>query len=72
MDKLDKIIANVLSERFNNDWKQYLTKEEQVVFILKYFKGLSTLQISFEIPYSQRQIQRILKRARKKINKTLP
>lgn len=71
MDKLDKIIANFLSEKFN-EWKLYLTKEEQAVFILTYFKGYTTLRASFEINYSHRQTQRILKSARKKINKLLP
>ena len=36
MDKLDKIIGTFLSNKFD-EWKPYLTKEEQAVFILYYF-----------------------------------
>lgn len=71
MDKIDRIVANFLSERFN-DWKDHLTKEEQAVFILREFKKMSIIQISFEINYSERQVRRIYKSARRKINKLLP
>lgn len=71
MDKLDKLIAGLLSPKFE-EWKPYLTKEEQAVFGLTYFKDLSQIQISMELNYSDRQVRRILKSARKKINKLLP
>ena len=71
MDKLEQIIANFLSSKFD-EWKHYLNTDEQAVFILYYFKGYKTFQIAMEINYSERQIFRILKSARKKINKLLP
>lgn len=71
MDKLEQIIANFLSSKFD-EWKPYLNTDEQAVFILYYFKGYKIFQIAMEINYSERQIFRILKSARKKINKLLP
>ena len=71
MDKIDKIIAEILSDKFE-EWKPYLNKNEQAVFILYYFKGYKIFQIAMEINYSERQVKRILKSARKKINKHLP
>ena len=71
MDKIDKIVAEFLSTRFD-DWKPYLTKEEQAVFILKEFKDYSDILIGYEIGYSDRQVRRIYKSARKKINKLIP
>ena len=71
MDKIDKIIAEILSDKFE-EWKPYLNKNEQAVFILYYFKGYKIFQIAMEINYSERQVKRILKSARKKINKLLP
>lgn len=71
MDKIDKIIAEFLSQRFD-DWKGYLTKEEQAVFILREFKGYSVIKTGLELGYSDRQIIRLSKSARKKINKLLP
>jgi RNA polymerase sigma factor (sigma-70 family) len=71
MDKLEQIVANFLSSKFD-EWKPYLNTDEQAVFILYYFKGYKTFQIAMEINYSERQIFRILKSARKKINKLLP
>lgn len=71
MDKLDKIIADFLSERFD-EWKVYLTKEEQAVFILVYFKGYSIVQAANKIYYSESSVKRFLKSARNKINKHLP
>lgn len=71
MDKIDKIIAEFLSKRFE-DWKPYLTKEEQAVFILTYFKDYTAIKVGLEIGYSDRQVRRILKSARKKINKLIP
>lgn len=71
MDKLDKLIAELLSPLFEG-WKPYLTKEEQVVFGLTYFKDYSQVKIAMEINYSERQIRRILKSAKRKINKLLP
>ena len=71
MDKLDKLIAGLLSPKFE-EWKPYLTKEEQVVFGLTYFKGYTRVQTAFEINYSEVTVKRLLKSARKKINKLLP
>lgn len=71
MDKLDKVIADLLSPRFE-DWKPFLTKEEQAVFILTYFKGYTAIKVAMEINYSDRQVRRLLKSARKKINRHLP
>ncbi len=71
MDKIDKIVAEFLSKRFD-DWKPYLTKEEQAVFILKEFKDYSDTKVGYEIGYSDRQVRRIYKSARKKINKLIP
>ena len=71
MEKLEQIVANFLSSKFD-EWKPYLNTNEQAVFILYYFKGYKIFQIAMEINYSERQIFRILKSARKKINKLLP
>lgn len=71
MDKLNKLISDFLSEKFN-EWKPYLTEEEQKVFEAYFLKNMSTLQISFEMNYSQRNIQKILIRAKKKIYNLLP
>ena len=71
MDKIEQIVANFLSIRFE-DWKPYLTQNEQAVFILHYFKGKKLYQIAMEINYSEVQVKRILKSARKKIYKLLP
>ena len=71
MEKLEQIVANFLSSKFD-EWKPYLNTDEQAVFILYYFKGYKIFQIAMEINYSERQIFRILKSARKKINKLLP
>ena len=71
MDKIEQIVANFLSVKFE-DWKPYLTQNEQAVFILHYFKGKKIYQIAMEINYSEVQVKRILKSARKKIYKLLP
>lgn len=71
MDKIQEIVANFLSVKFE-DWKPYLTENEQAVFILHYFKGKKLYQIAMEINYSEIQVKRILKSARKKIYKLLP
>ena len=71
MDKIQEIVANFLSERFE-DLKPYLTETEQAVFILHYFKGKKIEQICVEINFSERQVYRILKSARKKNYKLLP
>ena len=71
MDKIDKIVADFLSKRFN-DWKPYLTKEEQAVFILREFKGYSVIKTAMEIGYSESSVKRLHSSARKKINKLLP
>ena len=71
MDKLEQIIANFLSSKFD-EWKPYLNTNEQAVFILYYFKGYKIFQIAMEINYSERNVKRLLNSARKKINKLLP
>lgn len=71
MDKLEKIVAEFLSEKFK-DWKDHLTTEEQAVFILYYFKGYSIIRIAEETHYCDRTVKRYLRSARKKINKLLP
>ncbi|MDE6966868.1 MAG: hypothetical protein K2O94_07825 [Clostridiales bacterium] len=71
MDKLEKLVSDFLSTKFN-EWKPYLSDDEQKVFGAYYFKGMSTLQISFEMNYSQRNIQKILRKAKRKIYKILP
>lgn len=71
MDKIQEIVANFLSVKFE-DWKPYLTENEQAVFILHYFKGKKIYQIAMEINYSEVQVKRILKSARKKIYRLLP
>jgi len=71
MDKIEKIVANFLSTKFE-EWKPYLNNIEQAVFILYYFKGYKVWQIAIEVSYSEAQVNRILKSARKKINKLLP
>lgn len=71
MDKLEKIIANFLSSKFD-EWKPYLNTNEQAVFILYYFKGYKIFQIAMELNYCEKQVSRILKSAKRKINKLLP
>lgn len=71
MDKLNRLIADFLSIKFQ-EWKSYLSDDEQQVFIAYYFKGMTTLQISFEMNYTQRNIQKILNKAKKKIYRLLP
>lgn len=71
MDKLQKLVSDLLSEKFT-EWKPYLTDDEQKVFVAYYFKGMSTLKISMEMNYTQRNIQKILSKAKKKIYKLLP
>lgn len=71
MDKLNKLISDFLSTKFD-EWKQYMSSTEQDVFALYYFKGYSIIQISHELNYCYRQVKRILKSARKKVYKLLP
>lgn len=71
MDKIQEIVADFLSVKFE-DWKPYLNENEQAVFILHYFKGKKIEQICVEINFSERQVYRILKSARKKIYRLLP
>lgn len=71
VDKIDMIISEILSEKFE-EWKPFLTRIEQAVFALKYFKHYSIVKISNEIYYSESSVKRALKSARKKINKHLP
>lgn len=53
-------------------WLPYLTVNEEAVIILYYFKDKKIYQIAMEINYSETQVKRILKSARKKIKKLLP
>lgn len=71
MDKLQKLVSDFLSTKFE-EWKIDMTDKESVVFALFYFKGYSIIQISQEIQYSDSQVKRILKSARKKVYKKLP
>ncbi len=71
MDKLEKLISDFLSTKFD-EWKPYMTTTEQSVFALYYFKRFTIFQISQEVNYSEPQVKRILKSARKKIYKLLP
>lgn len=71
MDKYEKIVADFKSSKFE-EWKPYLTKLEQAVFVMHEFKCYTMVAIADEISYSERQVYRILKSARKKINKLLP
>lgn len=71
MNKIERIVAEFLSEKFK-EWKDYLTSDEQTVFILFYFKCYPLAKISEETHYSTRTIQRLLRSARKKIAKLLP
>ena len=70
-DKIDEIIAGFTSPKFE-EWKPFLTRLEQVVFGLKYFKHFSTAQISNEIYYNERAVKKYLKSAKKKIKRQLP
>lgn len=70
MDKLQKLVATFLSEKFE-DWESVLTDNEKAVFSLFYLKGYSIVKIAQEINYSDRQVKRILQSARKKIYKVL-
>lgn len=72
MDKFDKkIIEEYSSPRFQY-WKEFLNPNEIAVFALYYFEDMDILQISLHLSYSESQIKRILKSARKKIYKRLP
>ena len=53
-------------------WLPYLTVNEEAVIILYYFKDKKIYQIAMEINYSETQVKRILKSAKKKIKKLLP
>lgn len=72
MDKLDKIIAEFLSVKYDREWKPYLTETERKIFVLYYFKKYSIIQISLEVHYSDRQVKRKLKDIRNKINELIP
>lgn len=71
MDKLNKLISDFLSTKFD-EWKPFLNENEQIVFGLFYFKGMTTYQIAMEMHYCERNVQKILAKARKKIYKLLP
>lgn len=71
MDKLQKLVSDFLSAKFD-EWKSGMNENERVVFALYYFKGYSIIKISQEVNYSERQVKRILKSARKKVYKLIP
>lgn len=72
MDKFDKkIIEEYSTPRFQY-WKEFLTPQETAVFALYYFEDMDILHISLHLCYSEAQIKRILKSARRKIFKRLP
>lgn len=70
MDKLQRLVAKFLSERFES-WENVLTDNEKAVFSLFYLKGYSIVKIAQEINYSDRQVKRILQSARRKIYKVI-
>lgn len=71
MDKIDKLVSDFLSTKFD-EWKPYMTTAEQDVFALYYFKGYTIYQIAPEVGYCERHVKRLLKSARRKIYKLLP
>ena len=72
MDKIQEIVADFLSVKFEKEWKPYLTITEQAIFIEHCFKGKKLFEIAVELNYSERQVKRLLKSARKKIYRLLP
>ena len=70
-DGIERASAECLCNIFEN-WMPFLTVDEEAVIILKCFKNMKVYQIAMEISFSERQINRILKSAKKKINKVLP
>lgn len=64
-------MSDFLSDKFD-EWKSNMTDTESVVFYLYYYKGYSVIKISQEVNYSERQVKRILKSAKKKVYKKLP
>ena len=73
---MDKVVTTACkefySDKFNSEWKALLTEIEQQVFYLYYFEGNKIFQIAMKVNYSDRQVKRFLKSAKKKIYKTLP
>ena len=67
------MIAEIISPLYDR-WKvdAKLNSNETIVFYLKEFKGYKMFEIAQEINYSEVQVKRIYKAARKKINKILP
>lgn len=68
MDKLNKLISDFLSTKFE-EWKLFLTESESKVFDLFYIKCHSIVRIAQEMDYSDRQVNRLLKSAREKVGK---
>ena len=68
MDKLNKLISDFLSTKFE-EWKLFLTESESKVFDLFYIKFHSIVRIAQEMDYSERQVNRLLKSAREKVGK---
>lgn len=68
---IQKASINYITNLFEQ-WLPYLTVNEEAVIILYYFKNKKIYQVAMEINYSETQIKRILKSARRKINKLLP
>ena len=67
----NKMIKEYSMPRFEY-WKQHLTPTEISVFTLYYFDNFPIYRIAQTTNYSEIQIKRILKSARKKIYKLLP
>ena len=72
MDDFDrKVIIEYTTPRLE-EWQQYLTPIEFTIFKEYYYFGLSIVRIAMLEHYSERQVKRILKKARSKIYKHLP
>lgn len=67
----NKVMKEYAKPRFEY-WKQFLKPQEISVFTLYYFEKYSIVKISITLNYSEIQIKRILKSARKKIYKHIP
>lgn len=66
-----KAVKDFVSKKFN-EWKPHLTDAEQQIFYLHYFCNWTVIKISMEVNYSERNVKRILRKARKKVYKLLP
>ncbi len=70
MDEIDKIVLNAMKPHFNAYVKACnLTEVEQRIFYEKYFLKEQNWKIAQKTAYSERQVQRIYNRVKKKIEK---